>query len=108
MHAAGAAGALFAISDCTSTRGVAFYGAACVDDSCMATVEDAGEDASDGSASGNDANAMAFYGAPCVGASCAFGEDAGRDAPSDMPTDAHDEAGDVESADAPVDSNAGG
>jgi hypothetical protein len=75
MHAAGAAGALVSISDCSSQpQSTAFYGAACLDGSCGVVVTDSGVDA-------NDANATVFYGSPCLDGSCLPPQDTGSDAP---------------------------
>ena len=99
MHAAGAAGAVVAISDCGSeTRSVAFYGAPCIDGSCGVTVTDSGADAA------NDVNSGVFYGAPCIDGSCLPPEDAGS---TDASADAA-EAGDGGTADAAADDAAGG
>lgn len=53
MHAAGAAGAVVAIADCSSSPPQPFYGGACVGGSCIVTdagadgAADAGEEAAD-------------------------------------------------------------
>jgi hypothetical protein len=101
IHAAGAAGAVVAISDCglTDARGSAFYGAACIDTdgSCGVTITDSGAD------SGiyvNDANPIAFYGgAPCLDGSCFPPEDASVDAP-DASTDGGEDSADAVTSDA--------
>lgn len=100
MHAAGAAGAVVAIADCSSSgnvRDVAFYGAACVDGSCITTM-DAGEDA-------YDANTSVFYGAACPEGSCLPPVEAGNDAPADVAPDAGEDAADGGGGDAPADSS---
>jgi hypothetical protein len=113
MHAAGAAGAVVAIADCSSsgTPGTTvFYGAACVDGSCV-TITDAGATdagATDAGADAYDANGAVFYGAPCLDGSCLPSEDAGGDAQPEASQDASANGGDAGSADAPTDSSGGG
>jgi hypothetical protein len=100
LHAAGAAGAVVAISDCSSdARSVAFYGAACIDGSCN-VVTDSGADAT-------DANPTVFYGAPCLDGSCLPPQDAGDAGSPEASVDAAEEAGDAGASDAPVDGNGG-
>ncbi len=83
MHAAGAAGAIVAISDCGGQESPqAFYGAPCVEGQCGVAITDSGADA-------NDANSTVFYGAPCLDGSCVFG-DAGTDG-SDTSADASED-----------------
>ncbi|HEX8792373.1 MAG TPA: hypothetical protein VF765_15570 [Polyangiaceae bacterium] len=98
MHAAGAAGAVVAISDCGSeTRSTAFYGAPCIDGSCGVTVTDSGADAA------SDVNSGVFYGAPCVDGSCLPPEEAGS---TDASGDAAEAGGDA--AEAGADDGASG
>jgi hypothetical protein len=75
MHAAGAAGAVITLSDCSTGSDTAFYGAPCVDGSCNYTY-DAGQDAAP------DVGLEVFYGGSCVGLDCgvAPAPDAGPDA----------------------------
>jgi hypothetical protein len=73
MHAAGAAGAIVAISDCGQENPIQpFYGGSCVGDQCGVVMTDSGADA-------NDANGTVFYGAPCLDGSCLPPQDAGTD-----------------------------
>ena len=100
MHAAGAAGAIVAITDCSSNGNTTvFYGAACVDGSCI-TVTDAGA-----GADAYDANTTVFYGAACPDGSCLPPVEAGGDGQPDAAGDASTDAGDARSTDAPTDSN---
>jgi hypothetical protein len=103
MHAAGAAGAVVAIADCSSTGNTntnVFYGAVCVGDACT-IITDAEADA-------YDANTAVFYGAACPDGSCFPGPDAGGESEAAASPDAGGNGGDAGSTDAPADSNGGG
>lgn len=84
MHAAGAAGAVVALADCSSgssPRAVAFYGAACLDDGGCGAIVDSGGGDGGATVDAQDGSTAVFYGAPCLDASCVVPE-AGGDAPS--------------------------
>jgi len=87
MHAAGAAGAIVAISDCggQESPNQPFYGGSCVEGQCGVVMTDSGADA-------NDANNTVFYGAPCLDGSCVFGEAGadGSEASADASEDVED------------------
>jgi hypothetical protein len=104
MHAAGAAGAVVAIGDCggQETHSTAFYGAACLDGSCVA-MTDSGADA----INANDANGTVFYGAACLDGSCLPPQDAGSGGP-DAPADTADEVEDAGTNEGPGDAPGGG
>jgi hypothetical protein len=91
MSAAGAAGAVVALSDCTSAQSYAGYGGVCVPDACGGYVEqETGADttvivaeASVGSPDADDASSATDTSEP--DASDGGESDAAKDAPSDAP-----------------------
>jgi hypothetical protein len=90
MNAAGAAGAVVALSDCTNTQSYPGYGGVCVPDACGGYVEqDTGADttviaeASVGSPDASDASSTADTSEP--DASDGGESEAATDAPSDAP-----------------------
>jgi hypothetical protein len=99
MHAAGAAGAVITLSDCTPGTGEAFYGAPCVDGSCNYTY-DAGQDA------GQDSAGEVFYGGSCVGEDC--GVAPVPEAGTDGEAGADGASGDAPGGDGPTDAGDGG
>jgi hypothetical protein len=114
MHAAGAAGAAVVLADCSSTgneRGVAFYGASCVDNNCGEVVDAGGDGRVIADAAVWDtANPMVFYGAPCLDA-CGPPEDTGspgQEASVDATEDASQDAPDAGAEDATGDVGDGG
>jgi hypothetical protein len=88
MHAAGAAGAVFALGDCSNAQSQPGYGGSCIPDACSVYVEDTGADttviaeasvASDAS----DASSTADTNEP--DASDGGKAEAAEDAPNDAP-----------------------
>jgi hypothetical protein len=85
MHAAGAAGAVFALGDCSNAQSQPGYGGSCIPDACSVYVEDTGADttviaeasvASDASDASSTADAEAAVDAP---------SDAAADVANDAP-----------------------
>jgi hypothetical protein len=105
LHAAGAAGAVMTLTDCTTGGSTeAFYGAPCVDGSCNYTY-DAGQDA------GHDSAGEVFYGGSCVGEDCGVSPvvDASGDAEGGVDGASGDASmGDAPGGDGPTDAGDGG
>jgi hypothetical protein len=87
MHAAGAAGAVVVLADCSQPAETVYYGAPCVGGSCSVVSSDAGSD----SAWTDDGSSVVFYGSPPVAA------DSGAEAGDATASDASD-AGDASAA----------
>jgi hypothetical protein len=105
LHAAGAAGAVVALADCSSTgntRTTAFYGASCTGDACVQQEDSGVADSSYMDTWGTGI----FYGAACVDGSC-NPPDTGSaiDAPTDSRS-ANPEAGEAGESDAGSDASA--
>jgi hypothetical protein len=98
MHAAGAAGAVVALGDCTYQTGTPAYGVPCTPDVCAPVYEDSGADtstAADGSEAASDASAdstedVANESGVADGPQDDATVDAAGDAPTDAPADGPD------------------